>query len=40
MAQIKRAVSEHEIAMMRVRLRRAARQRAERGFPKWRRSFG
>lgn len=39
-AQIKTAVSEHEIAMMRVRQRRAARQRAEQGRPKWRRAFG
>lgn len=40
MAQIKTAVSEHEIAMMRVRQRRAARQKAESGRPKWRRAFG
>jgi DNA invertase Pin-like site-specific DNA recombinase len=40
MAQIKTAVSEHEIAMMRVRQRRAARQKAEQGRPKWRRAFG
>jgi DNA invertase Pin-like site-specific DNA recombinase len=40
MAQIKTAVSEHEIAMMRVRQRRAARQRAEQGRPKWKRAFG
>lgn len=33
MAQIKTAVSEHEIAMMRVRQKRAARQRAEQGRP-------
>jgi DNA invertase Pin-like site-specific DNA recombinase len=39
-AQIKTAVSEHEIAMMKVRMRRAARQRAEQGIPKWRRAFG
>ncbi|UUO01699.1 recombinase family protein [Mycolicibacterium novocastrense] len=39
-AQIKTAVSEHEIAMMRVRQCRAARQRAERGIPKWRKAFG
>lgn len=37
---IKTAVSEHEIAMMRVRQLRAARQRAESGKPKWRRAFG
>lgn len=40
MSQIKTAVSEHEIAMMRVRMRRAARQRAEKGIPKWKRAFG
>ena len=39
-AQIKTAVSEHKIEMMRVRQRRAQRQRAERGKPKWRRAFG
>ncbi|MGB3521938.1 MAG: recombinase family protein [Mycobacterium sp.] len=39
-AQIKTAVSEHEVAMMRVRQLRAARQRAERGLPKWREAFG
>lgn len=39
-ATIKTAVSEHEIAMMRVRQLRAARQRAERGLPKWKRAFG
>jgi DNA invertase Pin-like site-specific DNA recombinase len=39
-AQIKTAVSEHEIAMMKVRMRRAARHRAEQGIPKWRRAFG
>jgi DNA invertase Pin-like site-specific DNA recombinase len=39
-AQIKTAVSEHEIAMMGVRLRRAWRQRAEQGRPRWRRAFG
>lgn len=39
-AQIKTAVSEHEIAMMKVRQRRAARQRAEQGRPKWRKAFG
>lgn len=39
-AQIKTAVSEHEIAMMRVRQRRAARQKAEQGRPQWRRAFG
>jgi DNA invertase Pin-like site-specific DNA recombinase len=39
-AQIKTAVSEHEIAMMRVRQRRAARQKAECGKPQWKRAFG
>ncbi|WP_044511217.1 recombinase family protein [Mycobacterium simiae] len=39
-AEIKTAFSEHEIAMMRVRQRRAARQRAERGIPQWRNAFG
>jgi recombinase/recombinase-like zinc beta ribbon protein len=38
--QIKTAVSEHEVAMMRIRQRRAARQRAEQGRPRWRRAFG
>ncbi|MGH3634341.1 MAG: recombinase family protein, partial [Mycobacterium sp.] len=31
---------EHEIAMMKVRQRRAARQKAEQGIPKWRKAFG
>jgi DNA invertase Pin-like site-specific DNA recombinase len=39
-AQIKTAVSEHEIAMMKVRMRRAARAKAEDGLPKWTRAFG
>jgi DNA invertase Pin-like site-specific DNA recombinase len=39
-AQIKTAVSEHEIAMMKIRMRRAARQKAEQGKPKWKRAFG
>jgi DNA invertase Pin-like site-specific DNA recombinase len=39
-AQIKTAVSEHEVAMLKVRIRRAARQRAERGVPQWKRAFG
>ncbi|ODQ96514.1 hypothetical protein BHQ20_28835 [Mycobacterium intermedium] len=39
-AAIKTAVSEHEIAMMRIRQRRAAQQRAERGHPKWKKAFG
>lgn len=38
--QIKTAVSEHEIAMMKVRQRRAARAKAEQGRPQWKRSFG
>ncbi len=40
MAQIKTAVSEHEISMMKVRQRRAAQQKAEKGLPKWKRAFG
>jgi DNA invertase Pin-like site-specific DNA recombinase len=40
MAQMKTLVSEHEIAMMRVRQLRAARQRAEQGKPKWKKAFG
>ena len=39
-ATIKTAVSEHEIAMMRIRMKRAARQKAEQGVPKWKRAFG
>ena len=39
-AQIKTAVSEHEIAMLKVRMKRAAKQRAERGVPKWKHAFG
>ncbi len=39
-AQIKTAVSEHEIAMMRVRQRRAAKAKAEAGKPQWRKAFG
>jgi DNA invertase Pin-like site-specific DNA recombinase len=39
-ATIKTAVSEHEIAMMKIRMRRAARQKAEQGIPKWKRAFG
>jgi DNA invertase Pin-like site-specific DNA recombinase len=39
-AQIKTAVSEHEIAMMKVRMRRAARQKAEQGIPHWKEAFG
>jgi hypothetical protein len=37
---MKTVVSEHEIAMMKIRQTRAHRQRAERGKPKWRRAFG
>ena len=39
-ATIKTAVSEHEVAMLKVRIKRAARMRAERGIPQWRRAFG
>jgi DNA invertase Pin-like site-specific DNA recombinase len=39
-ATIKTAVSEHEIAMMKIRMRRAAVQKAERGLPKWKQAFG
>ena len=39
-AQIKTAVSEHEISMMKVRMRRAARAKAEQGRPQWKRAFG
>ena len=39
-AQIKTAVSEHEIAMMRARQLRAARQKAEQGRPQWKYAFG
>jgi DNA invertase Pin-like site-specific DNA recombinase len=38
--QIKTAVSEHEIAMMRGRQLRAARQRAEHGVRRWTKAFG
>ncbi len=34
-AQVSTALSEMEVAKMKVRMRRAARQRAERGIPKW-----
>jgi DNA invertase Pin-like site-specific DNA recombinase len=40
MAQVKTAVSEHEVAMMSVRIRRAARQKAEQGRPAWKVAFG
>ncbi len=39
-ATIKTAVSEHEISMMKIRMRRAAKQKAQRGLPKWKRAFG
>lgn len=39
-ATIKTAVSEHEISMMKLRMKRAARQKAERGRPQWKRAFG
>ncbi|MDA0251849.1 MAG: recombinase family protein [Actinobacteria bacterium] len=40
LAQMKTAQSEHEIAMMSVRIRRAARQKAEQGRPAWKKAFG
>lgn len=39
-AQVSTALSEMEIAKMKVRMRRAARQKAEQGRPKWRTAFG
>src|SRR5262249_59631917 len=39
-AQVSTALSEMEIAKMKVRMRRAARQRADLGRPKWRNAFG
>jgi DNA invertase Pin-like site-specific DNA recombinase len=39
-AQISTAMSEMEIAKMKVRMRRAARQKAEQGRPQWKRAFG
>jgi DNA invertase Pin-like site-specific DNA recombinase len=39
-ATIKTAVAEQEIAMMKVRMRRAARQKAEQGRPQWKNAFG
>jgi DNA invertase Pin-like site-specific DNA recombinase len=39
-AQLKTLMSEHEIAMMRIRQLRAARQRAQQGKPKWKKAFG
>jgi DNA invertase Pin-like site-specific DNA recombinase len=40
MAQVKTAVSEHEVAMLKVRIRRAAREKAEHGKPQWKQAFG
>lgn len=40
MAQTRTAYAQFENSMMRVRMRRAARQKAERGRPKWRKAFG
>jgi DNA invertase Pin-like site-specific DNA recombinase len=39
-AQNRTAASELETAVLKVRIRRAARQQAERGIPKWRKAFG
>lgn len=39
-AQVSTALSEMEIEKMKVRMRRAARQRAEQGIPRWTRAFG
>ena len=39
-AQVSTALSEMEVAKMRVRQKRAGRQRAEQGRPKWRQAFG
>jgi DNA invertase Pin-like site-specific DNA recombinase len=39
-AQVSTAMSELEVAKMRVRQRRAARSKAEKGTPKWKRAFG
>jgi DNA invertase Pin-like site-specific DNA recombinase len=38
--QISTSMSEMEIAKMKVRMRRAARQKAEKGKPQWKRAFG
>jgi DNA invertase Pin-like site-specific DNA recombinase len=38
--QVSTALSEMEIAKMKVRMRRAARQKAEQGKPQWRNAFG
>jgi len=39
-AQVSTAMSEMEVAKMKVRMRRAARQKAEQGRPQWKRAFG
>lgn len=39
-ARLKGNVAAHEVEQMRVRMRAAGRQRAERGLPKWKRAFG
>jgi DNA invertase Pin-like site-specific DNA recombinase len=39
-AQVSTALSEMEIAKMKIRMKRAARQKAEQGKPKWRNAFG
>lgn len=39
-AQVSTAMSEMEVAKMKVRMKRAARDRAERGVPKWTKAFG
>ena len=39
-AQNRTAASELETAVMKIRMRRAAKQKAERGTPKWKRAFG
>lgn len=38
--QVKTAASEFEVAMMKVRMRRAAKQKADNGVPHWSRAFG
>jgi DNA invertase Pin-like site-specific DNA recombinase len=39
-AQMKTAASEHEVAMLKVRIRRTAREKAESGRPQWKQAFG
>jgi DNA invertase Pin-like site-specific DNA recombinase len=39
-AQVSTAMSEMEVAKMKVRMRRAARQKAEQGRPQWKKAFG